>query len=164
MLRIGVLSDTHRNLPATALAIEKMGHVEAIVHLGDFCSDADDIAAFTDVPVYAVDGNCDYEGPGLDERLLRFGGVLMLAVHGHRYEVGQGYGRLLERAHSMGADVVLYGHTHRPACLWVEDVLFFNPGHLFPGAEEGSCGVLTIDDGRVRGEFIKVPAKMKGAG
>ena len=162
MIRIGVFSDMHRNLPALARAVDAMGDVAAIVHLGDFSTDADDIPALTSAPVYTVDGNCDFEGTGLDERLLELGGVRFLAVHGHRYDVGRTFGRLLERARQEGADVVLYGHTHRPAYHWVQEVRFFNPGHLLPGAKEGSCGVLTIEDGgTVRAEFIRLSTKVK---
>ncbi len=37
---------------------------------------------------------------------------------------------LQERARELGADIVMYGHTHRPLLISEEDLVTLNPGSL----------------------------------
>ena len=45
---------------------------------------------------------------------MQVGKNKLFVTHGHAYGVKSGLGRLAERAKTLGADVVLYGHTHIP--------------------------------------------------
>lgn len=55
-----------------------------------------------------------------------------LVTHGHHYDVGWDRALLLERAQEAGADVVFFGHTHRPAHIEYREagVSCFNPGSI----------------------------------
>ena len=59
MMRIGIISDTHRFTKAIDHAIPYLQDCDLIVHAGDNIDDADYIEAVTDIPVVAVKGNCD---------------------------------------------------------------------------------------------------------
>ena len=108
-------------------------------------------------PVYTVRGNCDTAyGEYPLEGLAPVGGVLFFYTHGHAYGVKAGSRRLAEEGMARGADVVLYGHTHRcrlePAAAGVPAL--FNPGSILEG---GSYGVITVDNGRCRFARRQVP-------
>ena len=54
MMRIGIISDTHRFTKAIDHAIPYLQDCDLIVHAGDNIDDADYIEAVTDIPVVAV--------------------------------------------------------------------------------------------------------------
>ena len=112
---IGVLSDTHDNLPKVrrALAIFKERRVEAILHAGDI------VAPFTmrllmrsGLPLIAVFGNNDGEHKGLRKvcetiydapHILQLGGRKIVLAHEPE---------VLVPALTSGADLVIHGHNH----------------------------------------------------
>ncbi len=107
-------------------------------------------------PVYAVRGNCDAGWPDPPEGLAPVAGMLFFYTHGHAYGVKSGTGRLAEAAMARGADVALYGHTHRckkePGMAGLPAV--FNPGSVMA---DGSYGVITVQDGRCAFAHRRVP-------
>lgn len=124
---------------------------DGIVFLGDGIRDAD--ATETDVPMYTVRGNCDlFSGGRPEEAVTALEGHVLLLTHGHRYGVKGGIGALLIRAVEVGADIVMFGHTHVPMERVIDagtqigetvterPIYLFNPGSL----EEGSFGTLTL--------------------
>ena len=42
------------------------------------------------------------------------GGYHIFITHGHGYYVSMGEERLKQEARGRGADIAMYGHTHRP--------------------------------------------------
>ena len=59
-MKLLILSDTHRSLGFAYDAIEKE-HPDAVVHLGDHLTDAEDLSFACQEPdFYYVPGNCDY--------------------------------------------------------------------------------------------------------
>ena len=118
------ISDTHGLVRAdvhTALA-----GVELILHAGDVGGDEvlDELSLIA--PVQAVYGNTDPPG---DPRLvtavdMTIGGVRVHVSHGH--EVGPPTpAKLLE---TYDADVIVYGHTHRPLVTKAGGRWVVNPG------------------------------------
>ena len=54
-----------------------------------------------------------------------------------------------DRARGRGADIVMYGHTHRPALTTEEGLVTLNPGSIAYPRQEGRKGsyiVMEIDD------------------
>ena len=130
MTRWIVVSDTHlprkgRELPRELL--EALECTDAIVHLGDFT--AVEVAAQLEGfgPMHAVHGNNDAV-----EIFARFPAELRMTVHGHRVAMIHGHrgGRTAEVAAASirDADVVLFGHSHKPNIVMRDSTLFFNPG------------------------------------
>ena len=107
----------------------------------------------------SVAGNCDvwtslFDDAGNetpDERVEMIGGLRVLMMHGHKYSVKSGLGFAISRAREVGADVLLFGHTHEPVSYVVPaderhqiPLHVFNPGSL----RAGSFGLLTVVDGK----------------
>jgi putative phosphoesterase len=153
---IGIISDTHGLVRAdvhTALA-----GVEIILHAGDVGGDdiLDELALIA--PIRAVYGNTDAPGqPRLSESLeLSIGGLSIHVSHGH--EVGSPTpAKLLER---YPADVIVFGHTHRPLIARAGDRLALNPGAAGPRRSDLTPSVarLTIANGRAEAELVPLRA------
>ena len=90
------------------------------------------------------------------EGMVPFGGVLFFYTHGHHYGVKMGSERLAECAGERGADVALFGHTHRRELVRGVGTAatVFNPGSLRDG---GSYGVITITNGKCSFTWKRVP-------
>jgi uncharacterized protein len=148
-IKLGVVADTHvpdkaRALPPQALLALRQAGVSAILHAGDISSPAVLEALGEIAPVYAVRGNRDWMLLSYLplHRALAFDGVTVGLTHSHgglrNYIIGkfhyiaEGYNlerfkpRLLETF--PGAQVIVFGHTHRPVIRWAHGKLFFNPG------------------------------------
>ena len=53
-----------------------------------------------------------------------------MITHGHRYYIGMGNEMLKQEAIAQGADIVMYGHTHKPVIEIDSDIIAINPGSL----------------------------------
>lgn len=127
---IGVMSDTHDNLPKTKQALDlfKERGVEAVIHAGDF------VAPFTArlligsaLPIIGVFGNNDGERQGLKKACdtiydpphrFAIGGRTIMLVH----EPDE-----LDGADLEGVELVIHGHTH-DSRLEEGPPVFLNPG------------------------------------
>lgn len=139
---VGLVSDTHGLVRAEVH--EVLAGVELILHAGDVGGDdvLDELA--TIAPVEAVYGNTDAPGrPRLAQAIVRaVGGVRIHVSHGH--ELGSPTPARLLAAYP--AEVLVYGHTHRPLITRVEGRLVVNPGAAGPRRFdiEPSVALLTI--------------------
>ncbi len=175
---LGVLSDTHipdrvRMLNPRVFSVFREAGVSAILHAGDICS-PDVLARLGEIaPVSAVRGNRDWVFlPKLPLRLtLTFEGVTVGLTHGHgsawEYWAGKAYwilrGYRLERywprlqTNFPQAQVIVFGHTHRPVNLRDAGKLLFNPGSTCCPEETKiapSIGLLTLAGGDASGEIV----------
>jgi putative phosphoesterase len=153
---IGIISDTHglvRPDVHTALA-----GVQLILHAGDVGGQDVLMELGLIAPVRAVFGNTDAPGePGLTEAIdLTLGGVAIHVSHGH--ELGSPTAaKLIER---YAADVIVYGHTHRPLLTRAGGRLVLNPGAAGPRRFDimPSVARLTIEGGRAEAELVALGA------
>ena len=147
-MRIGLISDTHGKLRAEVLT--HFEGVDRILHAGDI----GDIAILTELeavaPVAAVWGNTD--GFEIRQRVketveIEMQGRTVLVVHGHR--IGAPTPAGLADAYP-GNDIIVFGHTHRPARERIGQRLFLNPGSA--GAPRfglaPSIAILELNDDR----------------
>jgi putative phosphoesterase len=151
---IGLISDTHglvRPDVHTALA-----GVELILHAGDVGGDdiLDELQLIA--PVHAVYGNTDPPGqPRLTDSIeMTVGGVRVHVSHGH--EVGSPTpAKLLAR---YGADVIVYGHTHKQLLTNADGRWVVNPGAAGPRRFDlmPSVARMTIRDRRVEIEIVNL--------
>ena len=154
-MRIGLIADTHGLFrPDVAGAFKG---VELIFHAGDVGSI--DVLAELDclAPVVAVRGNVDSSELRLPATLVReIGGVGICVTHGN--EVGSPTpDRLASRYR---ADVIVFGHTHRPIVRRVGATLVVNPGAAGPRRFNllPSVAVLTIENGTAQVEIVNLLA------
>lgn len=129
-MRYLVVSDTHGKHRSLREVIEKVGHVDAMFHLGDIEGGLSEIQEMIDYPFYGVSGNNDF-GSVLDgERIVAVGEHRILMTHGHRYSLFWGAERLVIEAKERGCDVVLFGHTHVPFLEEIDGIWVANPGSV----------------------------------
>jgi len=156
-LVVGLVADTHGLVRPECL--EALSGVDLILHAGDVGGQHVLDALGRVAPVAAVSGNVDPVGaPGLTERLtLDLGGFRVHLSHGHEVGVPTPL-RLIER---YDADVIVFGHTHRPLVERIGRQLVVNPGaagaarfHLTP-----SVGRLVIADGDVEAELVALVSR-----
>jgi putative phosphoesterase len=131
LAKIGVISDTHGLFDAAI-----RGHfagVEHILHAGDIGNPSviDRLKAIA--PVTAVSGNVDgFEACGFPrEAVMTIGGWRIALCH-RLYE-----GRVMTREgceflKRVGADICVFGHTHKPIAERLDGMLLFNPGSAGP--------------------------------
>ena len=131
-MKIIVFSDSHRDIAAMNRIIETE-NPDLIFHLGDLERDCGKLN--TSVRIIKVRGNCDHGSAEVTERFLDFGNVKILMTHGHEYGVKSGIARLEASGREQGADIVLYGHTHKAYLHKTDDLITMNPG--IPGKSYG---------------------------
>lgn len=125
-----VLADTHR-ATGTGLAgraADAVAAADRVLHAGDLTT-ASVLEAFqaASEAFHAVHGNADTAAVRdrlPDHRVLAVGPLRVAVVH--RRDGGTTGLALFGR--SVGADLVCFGHTHRPAVERTGDVLLCNPG------------------------------------
>ncbi|MBQ9157666.1 MAG: metallophosphoesterase [Eubacterium sp.] len=130
--KILVVSDNHGNRSNLKIVLEEWGDkVDAVVHCGDSEFDPQFVKSMVDVPVYLAQGNCDF-GFSEPDDIFEFEGHTCYVTHGHRYGANWGEEELVERALEMGADILIYGHTHVPVYHEYEEerVTLLNPGSV----------------------------------
>ena len=156
-----IFSDSHGRAENIQCALSRQVKApDAVLFLGDGARDLDRIF-LCDVPLWAVRGNCDWSSSDFadrTERLLYLEGHTILLCHGHEWGVKGGLGALIAHAADVGADIVLFGHTHKPtletvaAGTQIGKTVLSRPMYLFnPGSigynEDGdgySFGTLTL--------------------
>lgn len=110
---------------------------DAVFHLGDCERDTQRLEKeFPDLPLYRVCGNCDREPVNPEVQQLTLDGVKFFLTHGHRYSVKYtASGRPASTPPiSAGADMVLFGHTHRAVSETMQGLYVVNPGTAGVGA------------------------------
>lgn len=151
---VGLISDTH-GLVRPEVHSALVG-VELILHAGDVGGEEvlDELALIA--PVRAVFGNTDPpDHPGLvDAIAVTLGGVRVHVSHGH--EVGRPTPEALAAAY--GADVIVYGHTHRQRVDDVDGRLVVNPGAAGPRRFDvrPAVGLLRAARGRAAVEIVEL--------
>lgn len=143
-MKILVISDTHGNINRAFTAHTRSEPVDAVIHLGDGSADADLLREALDVPVINVAGNCDPGSNAPRERVWECEGKRILLTHGDAYQVKSGLAKLRQRAQEIGADAVLFGHTHQGVHENHAGLLLVNPGTLSNAGHHRSYAVLTI--------------------
>lgn len=140
-----VISDTHKNT-SDAISIIESKKPDYVLHLGDHADDADELRfVFPRTEIIGVCGNCDWASSTLapTERMLDIGGVKVFMCHGHTYSVKSGIEHCVAAAKAKGADVVLFGHTHRPLLDNRGDIVVMNPGSV------STYGWIEISEGKI---------------
>lgn len=124
---------------------------DAVIHLGDGNLDLRKLSdEFPDIPVYAVCGNCDYEGFVPESLCVDLGGVKAFLTHGHRYAVRYGkLDTLLYAAECSGATIAMFGHTHRAVFKEAEGMFVLNPGTAGVGTEKTWAMLEISEEGEI---------------
>lgn len=167
-LTVAVVADTHvpdrfEQLHPHLLPALHSYHPDLILHAGDICIPEVLKTLTTVASVVAVRGNRDwaFQNTLPWQREFTLGGVTVALMHGHGswrtyvldkwqhllngYQLERYRQRLLNQ--SPNAQVIIFGHTHRPVAEWYQGRLFLNPGSAGTGVRPDylpSFGILHI--------------------
>ena len=145
-LKIGIISDTHDNLPLVAKAIKRLNQeqVRLVLHAGDY------VAPFAvvrfkqlDARLIGVFGNNDGDHAFLKKRFaeiktaeirgnfaeVKVGGLKIALLHGEEEEL------LQSLINTESYDVVVHGHFHEAKIYKKGKTIIINPGEV--------CGYLS---------------------
>lgn len=157
MYRFLVCSDIHRNMENFKYALEEAygEGVDGVIIAGDTEVETcliEELVEDAGAQLYIVKGNCDYGQNDLRD-MVTFelpGGITCMLTHGHRYHVKSDLYTLASVADNLGANLVIYGHTHVYDDCSMGKIRFVNPGALCGGYFSNASYILmTIDNGRI---------------
>ena len=157
-MKILVVSDTHGRADGFKKAVERE-HPDQVFHLGDILGQKELFEEISNVPVYAVKGNCDSFLSDLpDDLCIDIGRHRAFLVHGHRHDVRYSPETLVSAAKTEMADVALYGHTHIPDHIpSYKGVTVVNPGSLTqprqPSGQRTYALIIVDDAGEIKVEM-----------
>ncbi|HBA68361.1 MAG TPA: YfcE family phosphodiesterase [Lachnospiraceae bacterium] len=129
-MRILIVSDTHRQNKNYLKALEREKPLDMVVHCGDVEGSEYFISQSAGCPVEMIAGNNDYFSELPKEKTFQIGNYCVWLTHGHNYYVAMGNEILKEEAEARGADIVMYGHTHKPVVDIGKQLIAVNPGSL----------------------------------
>lgn len=148
---IGVISDTHGLLrPEAKVALAE---AEYILHAGDV-GDIRILESLREIaPVTAIRGNVDVHGECSllpPTEALELGGKLFYLVHSvHDLDIAP---------RAAQVDVVVSGHSHKPAIEHKQGVVFLNPGSAGPRRFDlpVSVALVTVGEAGVEARIVEL--------
>ena len=157
-MKVLIVSDTHGREQNLAEALEQTGPIDQLIHLGDVEGGAEHIRELAgDAPAAIIAGNNDFFCDLPNERIFTLGGHRIFMTHGPGYFVHSGTLYLKREARKKGADIVMFGHTHKPYMEEDNELLVLNPGSLSLPRQEGHRPTYIVmeiaDDGQISYEL-----------
>lgn len=127
-----VVSDTHGFTSRLLDIVDRHPDIDRLLFLGDGYTDFSALSAHAPhLITVGVKGNCDpHLCPLPPLRILEVEKRRILLLHGHNHGVKTSLLSLKYAAKEMGADIVLFGHTHAFYREEIDGMYFFNPGSL----------------------------------
>ena len=152
-MKIAILSDTHGLLRPQV--VEHLKTADAILHAGDINNQSivDEMVRYA--PVYLVRGNNDKEWAEAipHDLMVTLGGVSFYMVH-NKKEVPEDLS---------GADVVVFGHSHKYVQEEKDGCLWLNPGSCGPRRfhQEITMMMAELTEGTIQVEKITIPHEVE---
>jgi putative phosphoesterase len=130
-MKILIVSDTHRKNDVFLTLIKKLKPLDLMIHCGDAEGSEYLFSRAAECRTQFVSGNNDFFSSLPQEVFLTLGQYKVWVTHGHNYGVNLGNEKVKREGKARGAQVVIYGHTHKP-CIDTSDpcVIAVNPGSL----------------------------------
>jgi putative phosphoesterase len=155
-MRIGVISDTHRNISSMELLGERLKGVDVLIHLGDNVDDISVIRKYYTGEIINVKGNCDFSASIPSDRVEDVYGKRIFITHGHKYSVKDNLYKLRSKALETGSDIVLYGHTHIGKIDFEEGIWYINPGSASEPRDGARCfAIINVNGNCIEPNLIR---------
>lgn len=136
-MKVLIVSDTHGMNSTFEDVVMQESPIDLLIHCGDIEGSEDYFEALCECPTQFVRGNNDFYSPLPSEVVFELCGYRIMVTHGHYYGVSMGVDWLIEEAKERKADIVMYGHTHRPDYIEEEGMIVLNPGSLSLPRQKG---------------------------
>ena len=145
-MKIGVMSDTHGSLTYFEKALDVLSDCDVLIHGGDILYHGSKINSLDNIII--ARGNCDAD---VDQMVInhpiqspyvmsQFGETRIVTTHGYTDSKED----TINKAKSMGADILILGHTHVKELYLDENLVVLNPGSTsIP--KDGTHSVAIID-------------------
>lgn len=143
-MRVLIVSDTHGRHEGLDRALEEAGAIDMLIHLGDVEGGETYIDAVADCDKHIVRGNNDFFSDLPREEEFCVEGHKIFITHGHAYYVSLDPEYIREEGKARGAEVVMFGHTHKPYYEDENGIIVLNPGSLSFPRQEGRKGSYMI--------------------
>jgi putative phosphoesterase len=166
-MKIGIIADTHDNLPQIKKAVEIFNQekVELVLHAGDF------VSPFTclefknlNCPLKGVFGNNDGDKIYLQEKFKGIGELFPEPYKtniNHKNIIMLHLEKLIDDlAESQKYEVIIYGHTHRTDLRKIGKTLIVNPGEC-GGWLTGKSTIALLDLEKLEAKIINLAYKMQ---
>lgn len=138
---LGLISDTHGKFDEQIP--ELFRDVEHILHAGDICGNGIIAKLEQIAPVTAVLGNNDYDPQYRDLEIAELGGTKILI--NHIVPFNNPHAPIFDSIVRVRPDIVLYGHTHKPADETRDGIRYLNPGYAGPQRFSMRRTIATLD-------------------
>ena len=147
-MKILVISDTHHMLSNAEKLIEKLDP-DYVFHLGDMCEDCRALEkSYPRKIIVSVKGNNDFFDMSYPlERCFELYGKKIFMCHGHKYNLKSSLLPITYKGKELGADIVLFGHTHSAYLDEYDGMTVMNPGSVV------SYGIIEIDEGKINAKL-----------
>lgn len=152
-MKVLIMSDSHGLTHEISMIKERHKHeIESVIHCGDSELLKNEPCMFDTI---GVRGNCDYDSAYPNDVICEIGGKRFLITHGHLYNVKMSLLNLSYKSQETEAQIVCFGHSHRPGSELIDGTLYINPGSIrYPrGRKEKSYVLLTIIGNQVSVNF-----------
>ena len=147
-MRVLVVSDTHGRHTNLDKILEMVGPMDMFIHLGDVENGEFYLDVVIECEKHIIGGNNDFFSDLPREEEFYIGKKKVFITHGHSYGVSAGTEELKRAGISRGADIVMFGHTHRPYLEVGEEITLLNPGSVSYPRQSGrkaSYMIITMD-------------------
>lgn len=151
-MRILIVSDTHGRHRNLDRALKNAGEIDMFIHLGDVEGGEEYINAVVSCERHIVAGNNDFFSELPREEEFFIGSKKVFISHGHHYYVSLDPGQIKDEGRAREADIVMFGHTHRPYFEQEAGLTVLNPGSLSYPRQEGRKGSYMIMEVREDGQ------------
>jgi len=166
-MKIGIIADTHDNLPQIKKAVDVFNQekVELVLHAGDFVSPFT-YSEFKNLicPLKGIFGNNDGDKIYLQEK---FKGIGELCPEPYQVNINQKNIIMLHKdglidslAESQKYEVIIYGHTHHTDLRKMGKTLIVNPGEC-GGWLTGKSTIALLDLEKFETKIINLANKMQ---
>lgn len=148
-MRALIVSDTHGKHHNLDRALEEAGPIDVFIHLGDVEGGEIYMDAVIDCEKHIMRGNNDFFSDLPREEEFLLGTKKVFTSHGHNYYVSLDPETIKEEGRARNADIVMFGHTHKPYLDIDRDIVVLNPGSLSYPRQEGRKGsymILELDE------------------
>lgn len=113
-MRVLIVSDTHGRHTSLDRALKEAGDIDMFIHLGDVEGGEDYIEAVVECEKHMIRGNNDFFSYLPAEEEFWIGKKKVFITHGHSYYVSMETEQIREEGAARNADIIMFGHTHRP--------------------------------------------------
>jgi len=160
---IGIISDTHDNIPNIKKAVEvfKKNQVEFVIHCGDIVAPAT-VKFFSGLNMKFIFGNCDGDRALIEEKVKEqgwehHGRIMELKTKGKTTGVFHGDDLLVwDKMLNKGYDYLIHGHTHQPEDKKLSKTRVLCPGGHFLGDDKKTNQVIILNLDNDKALFIDV--------